>query len=107
MSKHKLLIIAGITLATAFCCCGCNDHAKKKQAMIQQWDQNTATNNIKTVQALLENGNIDQAIKTLEECIAKAPALVHAHIMLGKAYFMQSEFDKAGKSFAEAVDLDS
>ena len=106
MFKHKLLIIAGITLAAVFCCCGCNDRAKKKEAMTRHWDEKTSTNNIKTVQSMLENGDVDQAITTLEECIAKAPGLVEAHILLGKAHFMQGEFDKAGKSFATAVDLD-
>ena len=106
MLKHKFVILAGITLATAICCCGCDSYAKRKQAMVDKHESNTARNNVPVAQSLLENGEIDQAISILQECIADAPGLFDAHLLLGKAHFMQNHFEKADKTFAKALELD-
>lgn len=106
MIKSKVVIVAGITLAVTICCCGCNSQAKKKQAMVEKWESNTANSKVPVARGLLENGQIDRAIETLHECIAGSSDLVEAHFLLGKAYFMQNRFVKANTSFAKALELD-
>lgn len=106
MRKRKLLITVWITLAVTVCCCGCNSRAEKKQAMIEKWGQNTAKSNVRAAQGLLENGEIAQAVQILEECISDSPDLVNAHLLMGKANFMQNRFKKAKKSFGRVLKLD-
>jgi len=106
MLKSKLLIVAGITLAVTICCCGCNSYAKKKQSMVGKWQNDSANANIPVATGMLENGDIDQAIEKLQECIAGSPDLFEAHLLLGKAYFMQNRLVKANTSFAKALELD-
>ena len=99
MIKLKFVIIAGITLAVTVCCCGCNSHVKKKQAMVEKWESNAANSKVPVARGLLENGEIEQAIQTLDECIASSPDLVGAHFLFGKAHFMQNRLVKANTSF--------
>jgi tetratricopeptide (TPR) repeat protein len=106
MLKSKFVIIAEITLAVTICCCGCNSRAEKKQAMVEKWANDTAKSNVHVARGLLESGEIDQAIETLQQCIAGSDDLVEAHLLLGKAYFMQNRLVKANTSFAKVLELD-
>ena len=106
MFKSKFVIVAGIALAVTICCCGCDTRAKKKQALTEKWESDTAKNTVPVARGLLENGEIDQAIQILNECIAGSGELVQAHFLLGKAYFMQNRLVKANTAFAKTLELD-
>lgn len=54
---------------------------------------------------LMQDNELDQAIKTLEELVVKYPDEYNLYYQLGNAYSSQKDFEKAAIHFQKAIDI--
>jgi tetratricopeptide (TPR) repeat protein len=106
MNKQKqiiVLVLTGLLIALV----GCNEtHAQKKQAMIQEWEQTTASAQLPAIQNLFEQGQIQKAKQELAKCIQGNPELPGAYVLVGRIHFMEGRNDQARQAFQQAIELD-
>ena len=106
MNKHKVVtavLLTGLLIA-AF---GCNEtHAQKKKAMIDQWEQSTASAQLPAVENMIEQGQIKEAKSTLIECIQADPKEPQAFVLIGRIHAIEGRNDQARAAFEKAVKLD-
>lgn len=65
------------------------------------------TADLSRARALLEAGEVDQAIAELESVLDEDPSLAIGHFMLGEAYRQKQLYGKAAASYTRAISLDS
>jgi tetratricopeptide (TPR) repeat protein len=107
MNKQKqikiILGLVGLLVGLS----GCNEtHALKKQAMVQQWQQSTASAQLPAIENLLEQGQIQKAKNEIKKCIQADPELPGAYILIGRIHFMEGRYEQARQAFEHAVALD-
>ena len=99
-----ILIMSGMAVLLS----GCNkQYASKKQAMETHWEKSTAQAQLPVVEDLINQGKLEQAKETLNECLAAAPELPQVHLLIGRIHFIEGRTDKSRLSFQKAVELDS
>ena len=86
---------------------GCETHAQKKEAAKLRWAKATATAKLPVARGQLENGKLDEAEKTLQECLEVNPALAEAHLLMGRIHLARANLTQASDSLNQAVELDS
>jgi tetratricopeptide (TPR) repeat protein len=105
MLKTKLitavLLVSILTLST-----GCETHAQRKEAATLRWKKATAKAKIPVARGQLENGKLDEAEKTLQECLDVNPEVAEAHLLMGKVHLARARMTQASASLHSAVELD-
>jgi len=86
---------------------GCETHAQRKEAATLRWKKATAKAKIPVARGQLENGKLDEAEKTLQECLEVNPALAEAHLLMGRIHLARANLTQASDSLNQAVELDS
>lgn len=60
-----------------------------------------------TPEELLSKGNVEEAIKILDQLIAHKPSSDELHYIRGKAYYKKGDWQKAIQDYMEAIALNS
>jgi tetratricopeptide (TPR) repeat protein len=107
MNKYKVVtgvLLAGLLIVAS----GCNEsNARKKQEMVEQWEQSTAHAQLPAIENMIEQGRIKEAKETLIKCIQADPKMPQAFVMLGRIHAIEGRNDQAREAFEKAVKLDS
>ena len=85
---------------------GCESYAEHKEAAKLRWAEATAKAMIPVVRGQLENGKLDEAEKTLQECLEVNPDVAEAHLLMGKIHLARANLTQASDSLNKAIDLD-
>ena len=85
---------------------GCESYAEHKEAATLRWKKATAKAMIPVVRGQLENGRLDEAEKTLQECFEVDPEVAEAHLLMGKVHLARARMTQAADSLHSAVKLD-
>jgi len=96
-----ILLLSVLTFST-----GCESYAQKKQAATLRWAKATATAKLPAARGQLENGRIDEAEKTIIECLEVNPDLAEAHLLMAKIHLARANLIQASDSLNKAVELD-
>jgi len=105
MLRTKL--IPAILLVSIFAfSAGCESYAEKKQAATLRLAKATAKAKLPVAQGLFENGRIDEAEKTILECLKVNPDVAEAHLLMAKIHLARANLTQASDSLNRAVDLD-
>jgi tetratricopeptide (TPR) repeat protein len=88
-------------------CTGCDSYATKKAAAKLRWEKATARAKVPAARDLFENGNIDEAEKTLQRCLEINPEVAEAHLLMGRIHFAHGNLMQALDSLHLAVKLDN
>jgi tetratricopeptide (TPR) repeat protein len=96
-----ILLVSILTFST-----GCETHAQKKEAATLRLAKATAKAKVPVAQGLFENGRIDEAEKTISECLEVNPDIAEAHLLMGKIYLARADLTRAADSLNQAVNLD-
>jgi tetratricopeptide (TPR) repeat protein len=86
---------------------GCDSYATKKAAAKLRWEKTTAKTKVPAARGLFENGRIDDAEKTLQECLEINPEVAEAHLLMGRIHFVRGNLTQALDSLLLAVKLDN
>jgi tetratricopeptide (TPR) repeat protein len=97
-----ILLVSILALST-----GCGSYAEHKQAATLRWEQATAKAKLPAARGLFENGRLDEAEKTVRECLAVSPEVAEAHLLMGRIHLERVNVGGALDSLNEAVKLDS
>lgn len=94
-----------ITTMLCFSVGGCNNHKKNQAMAIDKWK--AARNNIALDLAgkQMANGQIDQAISTIQDTLTQSPELVSGWILLAQLYQQKDMPTDAEKCLSEALRL--
>ena len=105
ISKHIFIILfwAGVLISVS----GCNEaHARKKEAMVQQWEQSTSAAQLPAIESMLEQGQVKKAKNELAKCLQANPELAGAYLLVGRIHFLETRNELARESFLRALELD-
>lgn len=98
-----ILYLTGLFLSVS----GCNEsHAQKKQDMIREWEQTSASKQLPAIEVLIDQGQIEKAKKQLIKCIETNPELPEAYLLIGRIHFHEGRNELARQAFQQALDLD-
>ena len=86
---------------------GCDSYATKKAAAKLRWEKTTAKAKVPAARGLFENGRIDDAEKTLQQCLEINPEVAEAHLLMGRIHFVRGNLTQALDSLRLAVKLDN
>jgi len=86
---------------------GCDSYATKKAAAKLRWEKATARAKVPAARGLFENGRIDDAEKTLQQCLEINPEVAEAHLLMGRIHFVRGSLTQALDSLHLAVKLDN
>ncbi len=106
MSNTRKLTALLLTVCLLAIAGGCESYAEKKEAAYSRWHKATAQAKIPVARELFENNKLDEAEKTIAQCIAADPEMPQAHILMGEIHFAYGRLSQAHDSFSKAVDLD-
>jgi len=108
MLKAKPILAILLIAAALAVCAGCeNSYANKKNTVKQQWEKNATEAKIPIAWNLFENGRIDEARQTLQECLDVDAENPQAHLLMGRIHFSQGRLAQARRSFSLATEFDS
>ena len=97
------VFLTGLLIAVS----GCNDsHALKKQEMIDQWETSSANAQLPVIEDMIEQGRIEEAKKSLIECIQFDSKNPQAYILMGRIHAIEGRNDQAREAFEKAIKLD-
>lgn len=107
MNNIKQIVVTLSLVAVLVTLLGCNEaHARKKQEMVQKWDQSTAAAKLPAIESMLEQGQVKKAKKELAKCLQANPELAGAYVLVGRIHFLETRNELARQSFEHAIDLD-
>ncbi len=105
MLKMKLITVISLACLLAFAT-GCESYAEHKEAATLRWKKATAMAMIPVVRGQLENGELDEAEKTLKESLLVDTQNAEAHLLMGKVHLARARMTQASDSLRSAVQLD-
>lgn len=107
MRLYKFVIIC-VLLGMMVISIGCSESAytEKKQAMTAEWDKATAAAKIPVIEDMIEQGQISQAKKTVQQCVRADPELPQVYVLAGRIHLIEKHLDKAYEAFSRALELD-
>jgi len=104
----KMKLITAISLVSILALStGCESYAEHKEAATLRWKKATAKAMIPVARGQLENGRLDEAEKTLQECLEVDPEVAEAHLLMGKVHLARARMTQASDSLHSAVKLDA
>ena len=103
--KNNLIVIV-LLAAVCLCVSGCNDHSKKKQAMVDKWEYNKAMANMPVIEDLILKGQFKKAKQMLDESMSQEPDLYMSHFLMGQIHYMTDDLEKSEKCFKRSVELE-
>jgi len=105
MLKTKL-ITAALLVSILALSAGCETHAQRKEAAKLRWKKATAKAKLPVARGQIENGKLDEAEKTLRECLEVDTEVAEAHLLMGKVHLARARMTQASDSLHSAVELD-
>jgi tetratricopeptide (TPR) repeat protein len=103
---RKRITIILLPLVSIIFCVGCESYESKKQAAYDRWEKTSAKAKISVATELFEDGRVEQAKDTAEECLQTAPELAEAHLLLGRICSVQGRSVESKESLQNALKLD-
>jgi tetratricopeptide (TPR) repeat protein len=73
--------------------------------MIDQWEKSTANAQLPVVEDMIEQGRIEEAKKTLAECIRTDSQDSQVYVLMGRIHAAEGRHDQARETFEKAIDL--
>jgi len=95
-----------LSFVSIILCAGCESYESKKQAAYGRWEKTSAKAKITVAAGLFEDGRIEQAMATAQECLKNDPELAEAHVLLGRIYLVQGRIVESKQSLKDALKLD-
>jgi len=87
-------------------CAGCETHAEYKKLAQQRFEKASARIKLGLAQQEYDRKKLDEAFKTVSECIAADPCMPEAHLLLGRVLFLRGLDAKAQTQLNLAVKQD-
>jgi len=106
MRTLNQVICSGLFLAIIAGLCGCqNETDAKKKAFLENYQKKSSPVKLTAIRGQLENGQIDQAQKSLQELLVEEPENVSALTLMGRIWIAQKNLPEAKASFEKAIAL--
>jgi Flp pilus assembly protein TadD len=95
--KNKMLHKSAIAAAIIVCavCTGCESPTQHKKAALEKWNKTSAQIKLTLAQQQVDEGNYDQAAKTVQQCLSVDPNNSAAHLLYGKLLLADSQHNQA------------
>lgn len=99
-------IIGGLVLAIIAGLCGCQDDTNaKKKAFLENYQNKSGPVKLTAIRGQLDNGQIDDAQKSMQELLVEEPENTSAWTLMGRIWIAQKNLTEAKACFEKAIAL--
>jgi len=103
MTRKTLTAIMMVVCAV---CIGCETHSESKKLAQQRFEKASAHLKLSLAQQQYAQKKLDEAFKTVSECVAADPCMPEANLLLGQLLYMRGLHARAESQFDLAVRQD-
>jgi superkiller protein 3 len=100
----RRVILTGIVILCGLSGCESQSHSKKLTQT--QWQKTSARVRLNFAEQQYQNGQFEEALETVSECVSADPNMPEAYLLSGRALLAQKQFRKATSELTKAVELD-